>query len=1047
MSSKVNELRQKFANTGGTPAVPPPGGVAAGVVPPPLPAARDRKISAPPVLPSGAGLRPPLPAIPQQKASSSAVRRISSSLDHNNSFLSNNSDENATNDAEDLYLSPDEELKASSQPSPTPIISSKPLPSPKVPPPRKPTSFNFNKSRPQSHSVSEVKVNGGRGGSGDGTFFHSTSNSSLPVNSPKESSSDSLLMFQYYAEEDLVSPLFWEGDNQARGASRMGFGTDLQDKTAHDAILKLNDQEYRLMEALKRVVQHKIKADKEYATSLGVIGTLANRFEEDSQINHKGNVVKTWSTIIKETEAVSKLIRQHADEMSTAIVDRLSMMIKDKMELKKQYIHERTKIDTDYMKVKGEVKESFSRYQKAGKETKELKLKYDEALIKGKSKDLEKAKDKYKKAVLKLHKTHNEYVLSLKAATLHQEHYRTSILPRLLECLQQSQESQIAQIKQTMSDLSNLSSTCMGDFVTSQNAVMRCIADVRPDVEYSNFVDNHKVDPPAREYFEFDGSILEDFPDGMEENVIVLDNLTLESVQHTHTSLGESLTEVRESLSSKKQELQTLDEEIRGIQPSPTDERILLDLLSRQKAYRDVSREIQDLKCQEAKLNAQYTMLDQKLSSMGDEDNLPAGLDLPEVPTNSMTLPTPEKKKLHLGSGVTRIFGKRGPDSSEQQQKQSVSDIPIEEEEWYHGALPRLETEELLVNDGDFLVREKSDASGQYVLSAKTNSRIRHFPIQLNEDNMYRLEGTAFPSVGHLIRYQLSSAVPVTKASQACLIHPVVKVRDEHDLRHEEIELGDKLGAGHFGDVFRGKLIKNGTPVAVKTCKETVDAATRRKFLMEANILKQYNHPNIVKLIGVCTDKHPIYIVMELVPGGDLLSFLRNDENDISTKQMVKMSEETGAGMAFLESKNCIHRDLAARNCLVGLKNTIKISDFGMSREDDVYTIKGGAMRQIPIKWTAPEAMNYGKYTTMSDVWSFGILLWEVFSHGSTPYPGMNNTEAREKVEQGYRMPPAHGTPDEMYTLMTRCWEYGDEHRPRFKEIHAILKRLTKTVK
>lgn len=214
MSSKVNELRQKFANTGGTPAVPPPGGVAAGVVPPPLPAARDRKISAPPVLPSGAGLRPPLPAIPQQKASSSAVRRISSSLDHNNSFLSNNSDENATNDAEDLYLSPDEELKASSQPSPTPIISSKPLPSPKVPPPRKPTSFNFNKSRPQSHSVSEVKVNGGRGGSGDGTFFHSTSNSSLPVNSPKESSSDSLLMFQYYAEEDLVSPLFWEGDNQ-----------------------------------------------------------------------------------------------------------------------------------------------------------------------------------------------------------------------------------------------------------------------------------------------------------------------------------------------------------------------------------------------------------------------------------------------------------------------------------------------------------------------------------------------------------------------------------------------------------------------------------------------------------------------------------------------------------------------------------------------------------------------------------------------------------------------------------------------------------------
>ncbi|XP_038057992.1 tyrosine-protein kinase Fer-like isoform X2 [Patiria miniata] len=954
---------------------------------------------------------------------------------------------------EDFYLQADEARGATSPKSanfvsPAPSPSPNPTPGPRLPPPRKLSAKTIPVASPlhrtPSHSSAEARFNGRGGGSGDGVFSRSPA-----ASSPKESSNASL-EFQYYASEDVVNPLFWEGTHdveEVRGASRMGFGTDLQDKTAHDIILKLNDQELKLMETLKRVVQHKIKADKEYATSLGLIGGLANRFEEDSQIQHKGFAVKAWSNIIKETDSVSKLIRQHADEMNTAIVDKLSNMIKEKMDLKKQYMQERTKIDMDYMKVKGEVKDSLARYQKAAKEAKDAKAKYEESIIKAKPKDIDKAKDRYKKTVLKVHKCHNEYVLALKAATLHQEHYRTSILPRLLECLQQSQESQIAQVKQTMSDLANLSSTCTGDFVASQNAVMRSIADLRPDREYSNFVENHKVESPAREYFEFDSSVMEEFPDGLEANTIVVDNLTLESAQHTKTSLSESLDEVREVLTTKKQELQSLDEEIRAIPPSPTVEEVLLDLLSKQKRYRDVSREIQDLKCQEAKLNAQVCMLDQKLPAMGEEDNLPPGIELSDTPVvtpntmpKSNTLSTPGEKTKKLGR-ITTFFN-RGGDS-----EKVPSEIPIADEEWYHGALPRPETEELLVNDGDFLVREKSDASGQYVLSARTNSRIRHFPIITNEDNMYRLEGTAFSTVGHLIRHQLSTGTPVTKNSQACLIHPVVKVRDEHDLRHEEIELKDKLGAGHFGDVFRGKLKKDGTPVAVKTCKETVDAATRRKFLMEANILKQYHHDNIVKLIGVCTDKHPIYIVMELVPGGDLLSFLRNDANDISTKQMVKMAEDTGAGMAFLEAKNCIHRDLAARNCLVGHKNIIKISDFGMSREDDVYTIKGGAMRQIPIKWTAPEAMNYGKYTTMSDVWSFGILLYEVFSHGSSPYPGLNNTEARDKVEQGYRMPAPQGTPQEIYTLMCRCWEYHDENRPKFKEVHSILKKLTHTIK
>nr|XP_054751829.1 tyrosine-protein kinase Fer-like isoform X4 [Lytechinus pictus] len=854
----------------------------------------------------------------------------------------------------------------------------------------------------------------------------------------------------------------------ARNSSRIGFGAELQSKTAHDAILRLNDQELRLMETLKRVVAHRMRADKDYATALQTIGNLATKFDTDAQLSHNNSpLLKAWNHLIEETDRICKLIRSNAEEIQN-IIEKLTMLIKDKQESKRQYMQERTRIDSEFMKARREVDENLSTYKKSAREARESKSKYEEQLQKGnKVKDIDRAKEKYKKCVIKLHKAHNDYVLSLRAAGLHQEHYRNNILPRLLECLQQTQESQVAQIKQVMVEHCNLINSASGKFLSYYNSIMQNMVEIRPEKEYNSFVENYRMEPPAMETFSFDPSPSEDFPDGLKENTIVLDTLTIEAIQHSHSSLDEQLKNTREKLSSKKQELKNLDEEIRAIPPSPKEEGAVLDLLSKQKQYRDASREIQELRCQEAKLATQYSMLDAKLGEMGDEDNLPPGIIFPEgggtgtlstrstiqspnlnsVSPHSTDSTTEQKSMRSHMAKMTKIFKGRGHDSSHEPSNNQPTELPLEEEEFYHGALPRKETEMLLVNDGDFLVREKSDAWGRYVLSAKHAGKVRHFPIQINDENMYRLEGDAFPTVGELIRFQLNSRQPVTKASQAILLNRVCRVRNEHDLRHEEIDLEEKLGAGHFGDVHRGRIKRSQLAVAVKTCKETVDAATRRKFLQEANILKQYDHANIVKLIGVCTDKHPIYIVMELVPGGDLLSFLRNDQNELSTKQRVKMGEDAASGMAYLESKQCIHRDLAARNCLVGNKNVIKISDFGMSREDDVYTIREGAMRQIPIKWTAPEAMNFGKYTSMSDVWSFGILLWEIFSNGSTPYPGMTNNEAREKVQQGYRMPPPDNTPEEVRILMENCWKMVDEDRPKFKDAQSSLKRAHKSVR
>uniref|UniRef100_A0A452H247 Tyrosine-protein kinase n=1 Tax=Gopherus agassizii TaxID=38772 RepID=A0A452H247_9SAUR len=366
---------------------------------------------------------------------------------------------------------------------------------------------------------------------------------------------------------------------------------------------------------------------------------------------------------------------------------------------------------------------------------------------------------------------------------------------------------------------------------------------------------------------------------------------------------------------------------------------------------------------------------------------------------------------------------------------------PLCQQAWYHGAIPRAEVQELLLHSGDFLVRE-SQGKQEHVLSVLWDGQPRHFIIQACDD-MYRLEGEGFRTIPLLIDHFLQTRQPITKKSGIVLAKPILK--DKWVLNHEDVLLGERIGRGNFGEVFSGRLLADNTPVAVKSCRETLPPELKAKFLQEARILKQYSHPNIVKLIGICTQKQPIYIVMELVQGGDFLTFLRSEGQQLKVKELLKMTANAAAGMEYLESKHCIHRDLAARNCLVTEKNSLKISDFGMSREeeDGIYASTGG-MKQIPVKWTAPEALNYGRYSSESDVWSFGILLWEAFSLGAIPYSNLSNTQTREAIEQGVRLDPPEQCPEDVYRLMQRCWEYDPRKRPSFSTIHQELISIRK---
>ena len=214
----------------------------------------------------------------------------------------------------------------------------------------------------------------------------------------------------------------------------------------------------------------------------------------------------------------------------------------------------------------------------------------------------------------------------------------------------------------------------------------------------------------------------------------------------------------------------------------------------------------------------------------------------------------------------------------------------------------------------------------------------------------YGLESKSFPSIQELLHFHVTTQTAVTKTSGAILLQPVLKNSDKWTLHNDDISIGKRLGKGAYGEVFDAEF--KGQKVAVKTCRST-DVPDREKFLHEAEILKQYDHPNIVKLIGIAWDTEPVLIVMELMPGGSLLDYVRKKAAQMSKGKLLHMSIDACSGMEYLESRGCIHRDLAARNCLVGEKDIVKISDFGMSREESIYFVTGP--RQIPMKWTAPE--------------------------------------------------------------------------------------------
>ncbi|XP_042795613.1 proto-oncogene tyrosine-protein kinase ROS isoform X2 [Panthera leo] len=278
----------------------------------------------------------------------------------------------------------------------------------------------------------------------------------------------------------------------------------------------------------------------------------------------------------------------------------------------------------------------------------------------------------------------------------------------------------------------------------------------------------------------------------------------------------------------------------------------------------------------------------------------------------------------------------------------------------------------------------------------------------------------------------------------------------------EKLTLRLLLGSGAFGEVYEGTAVdilgagSGETKVAVKTLKKGSTDQEKIEFLKEAHLMSKFNHPNILKQLGVCLLNEPQYIILELMEGGDLLTYLRKARMTkfhgplLTLVDLVDLCVDISKGCVYLEQMHFIHsfchRDLAARNCLVSVKDytspsrVVKIGDFGLARDiykNDYYRKRGEGL--LPVRWMAPESLMDGIFTTQSDVWSFGILIWEILTLGHQPYPAHSNLDVLNYVQTGGRLQPPRNCPDDLWNLLTQCWAQEPDQRPTFHKIQDQL--------
>ncbi|XP_053293197.1 tyrosine-protein kinase Lyn [Pleuronectes platessa] len=374
----------------------------------------------------------------------------------------------------------------------------------------------------------------------------------------------------------------------------------------------------------------------------------------------------------------------------------------------------------------------------------------------------------------------------------------------------------------------------------------------------------------------------------------------------------------------------------------------------------------------------------------------------------------------------------------------------MEAEEWFFKDMARKDAERQLLapanKPGSYLIRESETPKGSYSLSIRDvdlqrTDSVKHYKIRTMDNGGYYISPKiTFLDIGSLIKHYHNKPDGLCRKLERPCVKPKAQKpwdKDAWEISKDSIKMLKKLGAGQFGEVWMA-YYNNSTKVAVKTLK--TGTMTAEAFMDEANVMKTLQHDRLVRLYAVVTKTPPIYIITEYMENGSLLDFLKSNEGcQLQLPKLIDFSAQIAEGMAYIEKKNYIHRDLRAANVLVSESLLCKIADFGLARiiEDDEYTAREGA--KFPIKWTAPEAFNYGSFTIKSDMWSFGVLLYEIVTYGKIPYPGMTKGEVMSSVQRGYRMAQPDNCTAELYEVMMCCWKKLPDDRPTFDYLQSVL--------
>uniref|UniRef100_A0A0K0FXH7 Tyrosine-protein kinase n=1 Tax=Strongyloides venezuelensis TaxID=75913 RepID=A0A0K0FXH7_STRVS len=379
----------------------------------------------------------------------------------------------------------------------------------------------------------------------------------------------------------------------------------------------------------------------------------------------------------------------------------------------------------------------------------------------------------------------------------------------------------------------------------------------------------------------------------------------------------------------------------------------------------------------------------------------------------------------------------------------------LEDQDWFHAMRPRADIQNLVKNEGDWLVRV-TDTRGSYeiVITARGGkSKLANYTVGASKEKGFYLniymkskEIKYFPSPVDLVEYYREKTLP----GRVTLKNPIL--RPSWLIKRSQIKYdvdGGEIGRGNFAIVYKAAFTNNANQlidVAIKvaimdTADETNIKNAKDDLLKEAKIMSFLVHENVIHFYGIACDNPPVILVMELCPGGALSSHLKREEKNISDLERALYGYEICKGCVFLHSKEIIHRDLAARNCLISHDGVIKISDFGLSRMTAELKQESFWSQKIPLAWMAPETLVHNpKYSEKSDIWSFAVVLFEIFSNGAKPWPDMEPKKMATLIRKVKLWDMPSGTPKFALDVVNKIFKLDPSARPDFKELLGVFK-------